>query len=466
MRYKMKRLCSLLLVFALCIQSLIGCGSDTDTDKRSSSNVYVEESVIKEQTIAESTIDEKYLDEKYITENLIYEDGIYEYTIDENIISEAYIIEVTISEDVEEEILAQLPDDFSEYEIDWAAVIGKFAVGTTIIIATGIVQHYLHSTYFLFASPIKVTRDALIGGSMEAAIRVALEADKTGNNAEAAIKKYAIEGFADGYMWGAVTSVLSVMHKNFKLPKSLAMSSGKVGKIALDGTVLDEAGNELGKAYIGKKGIYVLKETATSTKIELFDVAGKQIVNATAEQMAQIAKGTLPPNSIFRLGTSDTAKICRTDAAGIVYRINDELVPNITYKLGTVVYQTDDYGRIVKVTFDELTLKDADRPRKVIQNTLSEIGRGYEKVNDDRGHIIADRFNGNNSLANIVSMDSDLNRGEYKAMEDIWAECIKLGKNVSGTIELKYSGKSYRPDVLDVWYDIGEGSIEKVFSNL
>lgn len=441
MRYKMKRLCSLLLVFALCIQSLIGCGSDTDTDKRSSSNVYVEESVIKEQTIAESTIDE-------------------------NIISEAYIIEVTISEDVEEEILAQLPDDFSEYEIDWAAVIGKFAVGTTIIIATGIVQHYLHSTYFLFASPIKVTRDALIGGSMEAAIRVALEADKTGNNAEAAIKKYAIEGFADGYMWGAVTSVLSVMHKNFKLPKSLAMSSGKVGKIALDGTVLDEAGNELGKAYIGKKGIYVLKETATSTKIELFDVAGKQIVNATAEQMAQIAKGTLPPNSIFRLGTSDTAKICRTDAAGIVYRINDELVPNITYKLGTVVYQTDDYGRIVKVTFDELTLKDADRPRKVIQNTLSEIGRGYEKVNDDRGHIIADRFNGNNSLANIVSMDSDLNRGEYKAMEDIWAESIKLGKNVSGTIELKYSGKSYRPDVLDVWYDIGEGSIEKVFSNL
>ena len=404
--------------------------------------------------------------EVLVTENLICEDGIYEYTMDENIISEAYIIEVTISEDVEEEIIAQLPDDFSEYEIDWAAVIGKFAVGTTIIIATGIVQHYLHSTYFLFASPIKVTRDALIGGSMEAAIRVALEADKAGNNAEAAIKKYAIEGFADGYMWGAVTSVLSVMQKNFKLPKSLAMSSGKAGKIALDGTVLDEAGNELGKAYIGKEGIYVLKETATSTKIELFDVAGKQVVNATAEQMAQIAKGTLPPNSIFRLGTSDTAKICRTDAAGIVYRINDELVPNITYKLGTVVYQTDDYGRIVKVTFDELTLKDADRPRKVIQNTLSEIGRGYEKVNDDRGHIIADRFNGNNSLANIVSMDSDLNRGEYKAMEDIWAESIKLGKNVSGTIELKYSGKSYRPDVLDVWYDIGEGSIEKVFSNL
>ena len=59
MRYKMNRLCSALLVFTICIQSLVGCGSDTD--KRSSSNVYVEESVIKEQTIAESTIDEKYI---------------------------------------------------------------------------------------------------------------------------------------------------------------------------------------------------------------------------------------------------------------------------------------------------------------------------------------------------------------------------------------------------------------------
>lgn len=70
--------------------------------------------------------------------------------MDENIISEAYIIEVTISEDVEEEIIAQLPDDFSEYEIDWAAVIGKFAVGTTIIIATGIVQHYFSCKHCIY----------------------------------------------------------------------------------------------------------------------------------------------------------------------------------------------------------------------------------------------------------------------------------------------------------------------------
>ena len=56
MRYKMKRLCSLLLVFALCIQSLVGCGSNTDKHS-SSSNVYVEEGVIKEQIIAETFID-------------------------------------------------------------------------------------------------------------------------------------------------------------------------------------------------------------------------------------------------------------------------------------------------------------------------------------------------------------------------------------------------------------------------
>lgn len=129
------------------------------------------------------------------------------------------------------------------------------------------------------------------------------------------------------------------------------------------------------------------------------------------------------------------------------------------------MYQTDEYGRIVKVTFDKLTLKDEGRARKIIRNTKEEIGRGFERATDDRGHLIGDRFDGNNTLANIVSMDSSLNQGEYKAMEDIWAESIQAGNNVSGTIELKYSGNSYRPDTIEVWYDIGKGIVKKIFQN-
>lgn len=462
MSWKQKRIVSLILVVVLCVCSFAGCGGSENSN---SGTVYIPEQIIEEQFVAEQTINETYLIESYIMENMIYEDGIYEYVINENIISEAYIIEITIGENTEEELLALLPEEFDEYQIDWGKVIGKFAVGTTIIIATGVVRHYVKSTYFIFASPAEVARDAVIGGAIEATLRVALEADENGEIAEAAVKKYSIESFADGYMWGAITSVFSVMHKDFKLPKVLKWANGSKFKIATDGTVLDEVGNVLGKAYVGKKGIYVLKEMAGQTAVELFDLSGKQIVKATVEQAALITAKTLPANTVLRLGTDASAKICRTDAAGVIYRINNELVPNITYKLGTAVYQTDEYGRIIKVTFDKLTLNKVERASNIISNTASEIGRGFERAGDDRGHLIAYRFNGDNSIANIISMDSKLNRSEYKAMENLWAESIQSGKNVSGSIELTYSGDSFRPDTIEVLYDIGKGMVEKIFQN-
>jgi filamentous hemagglutinin len=63
-------------------------------------------------------------------------------------------------------------------------------------------------------------------------------------------------------------------------------------------------------------------------------------------------------------------------------------------------------------------------------------------------------------------MNGDLNKGEYKAMEQLWADSINSGKNVSGTINLSYTGNSFRPDSFDVLYDIGEGIVEKIFANL
>ena len=114
---------------------------------------------------------------------------------------------------------------------------------------------------------------------------------------------------------------------------------------------------------------------------------------------------------------------------------------------------------------NKLILKDEGRARRIIRNTKEEIGRGFERTMDDRGHLIGDRFDGNNTLANIVSMDSKLNQGEYKAMEDLWAESIQSGKNVSGSIELTYSGDSFRPDTIEVLYDIGKGMVEKIFQN-
>lgn len=63
-------------------------------------------------------------------------------------------------------------------------------------------------------------------------------------------------------------------------------------------------------------------------------------------------------------------------------------------------------------------------------------------------------------------MNSELNQGAYKAMEDSLAEAISNGEIVSGTIELVYSGQSFRPDSLEVVYTIGKQLFRILFENL
>jgi hypothetical protein len=458
-----RKIIALILVLVICLNTIVGCGNDTAT-LTNNQNSIIEESRINEEFVTETKLDEQYTDETYITENLVLEDGIYEYSISEDIVCEAYTFEVIVGETSEDQILAMLPDDIEEYDVDWTSVIAKFAVGTTIIVATGIVRHFVKSSYFIVASPINVAKDAIVGGAISATLQAVLKADKNGEYAEQSVKKYAIEGFADGYMWGAIYSVLTTIYKNSKLPKVLISNDETLGRIATDGTLLDDAGNVLGQVYTSKEGIYLLNE---NLGLELFDSAGNQIVNATKEQIALIASKSLPANAILTIGTETAEQVVRTDTTGIIYQVGDELLPNVTYELDNYIYKTDSLGRIIEASFEQLELKDSDIPRKYIANTLSEIGKGYEKVGiDERGHLIGDRFKGNNSIANIVAMNGDLNKGEYKAMEQLWADSINSGKNVSGTIKLSYSGNSFRPDSFDVLYDIGEGIVEKIFANL
>lgn len=466
MGVRMRRYFSVLLAFVMIVQLLTGCGNETASSNKQSSGILITESKIDEQFITEEKIDEKYYTERFITENLIYEDGIYEYVVDEVVVGEGYCFEVTITENTIEELNALLPPELEDYDINWPAVIGKFAVGTTIIIATGVVGYFCPSTYYVMATPVEVGAEALIGGAMAAAIDVGIHELKTGGNlSEEGIKKYAIEGFADGYMWAAITSVLRVSAKNMKMPHSLTTETGEVCKIALNGAVTNAAGKTLGKAYRAKDGIYILKEVGGVTAVELFDSAGKQIANATVEQMAAIVGKHLPANAVLRLGEDVAAQICRTDAQGVIYSVNGELLKNVTYKIGNAVYKTDSIGRIVEVSFEQLELKDPGRGRRIIANTINEIGKGYELPGDQRGHIIADRFNGNNTLANMVPMSADANQGQYAAIEDIWAEALSEGKNVSGSLSFSYSGDSFRPDRFKVLYDLGEGLVTKIIVN-
>jgi hypothetical protein len=75
-------------------------------------------------------------------------------------------------------------------------------------------------------------------------------------------------------------------------------------------------------------------------------------------------------------------------------------------------------------------------------------------------------FDGNNTMANIVPMEGTVNKGEVKAIETGWQTCLKNSGHVQGSIELTYSGESFRPDYFKYTYDMGEGLIEILISNI
>ncbi len=445
-----KRYLSLFLAILLCMQCLTGCsnsGSDVDP------GTFIEEDKIYQDVIAGDFISEDKIQAKYIAENLIFENGIYEVTIGEQFICQSYIFEITITPDSKMDILQYLPEDIVDYDIDWPKVISQFAVGTSVVIAVGAINTATGGkTFFVFGSAAGIAAEAIISGAIEATMKVILTCDE-GDAPKAKVAKYAIEGFSEGYMWGAIAGAV----ENIVTPT--ALRSKGLGKLVVDnfGNVKDKTGKIIGKA---------LYSTAEK-QITLIDDAGRILgfFKSNGDEILDVTKVALKANSAFWRGSGDDAVRCLTDAAGKIYRIGDDLVPNSIYKINGYMYQTDDLGRIISVSFEKLTMKPVGQARKTLGVSIDDIGRGFQQIGDQRGHIIGDRFNGTGGIENLVPMSSKLNQSEYLAVENLWAESLKDGKAVQGTIQLLYDGSSFRPSRMDVSYIIdGVSDFVKLFN--
>jgi predicted ribonuclease toxin of YeeF-YezG toxin-antitoxin module len=133
------------------------------------------------------------------------------------------------------------------------------------------------------------------------------------------------------------------------------------------------------------------------------------------------------------------------------------LKPNAEYTTGEhdYHYKTDDQGRIIHAETDDLKLTDRDERLPHDSDTPGK------QEGDDAGHLIGDRFGGSPEIDNLISQSSDVNRGEYKKMENEWADAIKNGEKVEVKIDVKYEGDDKRPSEIIVQYKIGDGDWEE-----
>ena len=153
----------------------------------------------------------------------------------------------------------------------------------------------------------------------------------------------------------------------------------------------------------------------------------------------------------------------KLDDNGMKYRDGDQLIPNSQYEINGYKYKTDENGRIVSAE-GKLKIKEHEG-RKDIADSRDTVARGEMKSEDDRGHLIADRFEGGNGLENMVPMDGKLNKGDYAKMEGMLSDAVNDGCDVHLKVEPVYSDNSFRPSEFRISYSI-DGEITKtVFKN-
>lgn len=156
-------------------------------------------------------------------------------------------------------------------------------------------------------------------------------------------------------------------------------------------------------------------------------------------------------------------KIYYYDDNGKVYRIDNDLIPNSNYEINGYKYKTDKLGRIISAE-GKLKTKEHEG-RKEIKDSIEIIGKGDQKEGDDRGHLIGDQFDGSNGMENLIPQNADINRRDYKKLENELAKEVKAEKDVRVNVEVVYDTDSRRPSAIVVTYSV-DGKLEmRIFPN-
>lgn len=151
------------------------------------------------------------------------------------------------------------------------------------------------------------------------------------------------------------------------------------------------------------------------------------------------------------------------DDNGVEYRIGDNLIPNNHYELNGYRYETDSFGRIKSVE-GNLHLKQQGE-RLNIKDSMDKVGRGDQRITDEKGHIIGDQFDGTNGIENSTAQDLRENRGTYEKLENQLAEKVREGKDVKVKIKMIYEGDSFRPSARIFNYSIDGEKHMQIFPN-
>lgn len=212
---------------------------------------------------------------------------------------------------------------------------------------------------------------------------------------------------------------------------SLAATAGK--------TALREGGEAVVEKTVKEAVGEAVEQGAKKGADDVAEAGAKKGIAETMEQLAKkdggdIAKVTDGADEIIELAPGSKGSWNKA--------LNGTLKPNSKYKVGDKIYETDELGRVNRVS-GKLELGKIGR--NGYQQGKSVTLKDGTKGVDEGGHLIGHQFKGAGEQINYVPMKETLNQGAWKKMESDWAKALKEGKNVEVDMKPIYQGTSQRP---------------------
>jgi hypothetical protein len=146
--------------------------------------------------------------------------------------------------------------------------------------------------------------------------------------------------------------------------------------------------------------------------------------------------------------------------------LNKDLIPSADYQVGKALYKTDKKGRVNEVSANlDYNKADSNGHQQTAAGETNGIKDGQST--DEGGHLIASILNGTGDQINYLPMTKNLNRGQWRKMENKWARALKETppKNVDIKIKPVYTGNSKRPSEYRVEYTIDHIVTKEKFNN-
>lgn len=209
----------------------------------------------------------------------------------------------------------------------------------------------------------------------------------------------------------------------------------------------------------GSAGEEIVRVTATAESINAksaiasMDVPVQTSVGNVSGTPARAHSGVYHESEQVRMEAKQEVALTTFAASEMQVFSGKSLESNKVYFDNGYSFTANSQGQVARIQ-GKLQLQKAPRDNKL----QHEVGKSSGVKDDEGGHYIGARFNGPAEMYNLFPQNKNLNRTQWKKMENKWEKFLKDGYQIAVDIKpVRINDDDVRPFGVDVYYTLHKG---------